>query len=104
MKNKSSETIVKAAIRHNKKIYTGYNHGECFGELPTGTAMGESEQGFITNEGRFVNRKEAFKIATKANQITALGGTPDNYTTSLISEDLQLNWLHTKDQQIEDLQ
>lgn len=104
MKNKSSERIVKAAIKHNKQIYTGYNHGECFGELPTGAVMKHSEQGFITNEGRFVNRKEAYRIATEANQITALGGTPTNYTTTLISEDLQLNWLHTKDQQISDIQ
>lgn len=104
MKNKVSEIIVKAAIKHNNKIYTGYNHGECFGELPTGAVMQDSKQGFVTNEGRFVNRKEAYKIATTAHQITALGGTPANYTTTLISEDLQLNWLHTKDQQILDLQ
>jgi hypothetical protein len=30
---------------------------------------GPSEQGFITNRGRFVNRVEAMKIARKANQL-----------------------------------
>lgn len=29
MKNKASEIIVKAAIKHNYKIYTGYTEEEC---------------------------------------------------------------------------
>ena len=42
-------------------------------------------QGFITNTGRFVNRKEAFHIAKEANQMIA-----DNLGSAecLISEDL----------------
>lgn len=41
-------------------------------------------QGFITNKGRFVNRKEAFKIALDAGQIDESAGVGGE----LFSEDL----------------
>ena len=41
-------------------------------------------QGFITNEGRFVNRKEAFRIALAAGQINESAGS----NGELFSEDL----------------
>lgn len=41
-------------------------------------------QGFITNEGRFVNRKEAFQIALAAGQIDESAGVD----RELFSEDL----------------
>ena len=41
-------------------------------------------QGFITNKGRFVNRKEAFKIALEAGQIDESNGVDGE----LFSEDL----------------
>lgn len=41
-------------------------------------------QGFITDEGKFVSRKEAFKIAQEANQIIEKQGKE----TELYSEDL----------------
>lgn len=41
-------------------------------------------QGFITNEGRFVNRKEAFRIALAAGQIDESAGS----NGELFSEDL----------------
>ena len=41
-------------------------------------------QGFITNKGRFVNRKEAFKIALDAGQIDETNGV----NRELFSEDL----------------
>lgn len=41
-------------------------------------------QGFLTSTGRFVNRKEAFFIATEANQIGCKTGTADE----LYTEDL----------------
>ena len=49
-------------------------------------ALLDYEQGFITNKGRFVNRKEAMKIARAQNQIMRLSGSsnPD----ILFSEDL----------------
>jgi len=42
------------------------------------------EQGFVTTRGRFVGRKEALEIATKAGQIIKKHGNP----TILFSEDL----------------
>lgn len=42
------------------------------------------EQGFITNNGRFVGRKEALAIATAAGQIITKHGNPDE----LFSEDV----------------
>ena len=44
------------------------------------------EQGFLTNKGRFVNRKEAMKIAKEQNQIIRLSGSPNS--DILFSEDL----------------
>lgn len=50
-----------------------------FGE----NAAGESEQGFITNKNRFVDRIEAMIIARAANQIIS-----DTSLSELYSEDL----------------
>ena len=44
----------------------------------------ETIQGFITNKGRFVNRKEAFQIALAAGQIDESAGVGGE----LFSEDL----------------
>lgn len=44
---------------------------------------GESEQGFVTNKNRFVNRSEAMDIARNANQIIS-----DTTFRELYSEDL----------------
>jgi len=41
-------------------------------------------QGFLTSAGRFVNRKEAWRIARNAGQIDDNGG----YERELFSEDL----------------
>ncbi len=44
---------------------------------------GESEQGFVTNKNRFVNRVEAMKIARDANQIIAETTFPELYSEDL---------------------
>lgn len=44
------------------------------------------EQGFLTNKGRFVGRKEAMKIAKAQNQVIRLSGSPN--PDILFSEDL----------------
>ena len=44
------------------------------------------EQGFLTNKGRFVGRKEAMKIAKAQNQVIRLSGSPNS--DILFSEDL----------------
>ena len=45
--------------------------------------VGEYEQGFLTSDNRFVDRKEAITIAKNAGQITH-----NNYLTQLHSEDI----------------
>lgn len=44
------------------------------------------EQGFLTNKGRFVSRKEAMEIAKAQNQVIRLSGSPNS--DILFSEDL----------------
>ena len=44
------------------------------------------EQGFLTNKGRFVDRKEAMEIAKAQNQVIRLSGSPN--IDILFSEDL----------------
>jgi hypothetical protein len=45
-----------------------------------------AEQGFIDQRGVFLNREEAFEVATAAGQIRQKTGKPDS--TELFSEDL----------------
>lgn len=44
----------------------------------------ETEQGFLTSDGRFVDRKEGFRIAEEAGQIVTKHGPED----TLFSEDM----------------
>ena len=93
-------TIVKAAIKYKDKIYTGFDHGECFIQMPSGHKGSEDvEQGFITDDGRFVDRKEAMKIARNAGQLIY-----DLGKETLISEDLHLYWLNQQEKRIVELQ
>lgn len=50
-----------------------------FGE----NCAGESEQGFVTNKNRFVNRVEAKAIAIAANQIISETTFPELYSEDL---------------------
>jgi len=45
-------------------------------------------QGFLTNKNRFVNRKEAYDIAYKADQIVGPNSNRANNDIELTSEDL----------------
>lgn len=49
-------------------------------------ALLDWEQGFLTNKGRFVDRKEAMEIAKEQGQIIRLSGSPNS--NILFSEDL----------------
>lgn len=49
-------------------------------------ALLDWEQGFLTNKGRFVDRKEAMEIAKAQNQVIRLSGSPN--IDILFSEDL----------------
>ena len=46
----------------------------------------DAEQGFIDQWGKFMNREEAFEVATAAGQIRQKTGNPDS--KELFSEDL----------------
>lgn len=78
--------IIAPAIKtKNGKIYISRNsHSEILMLYPNEFEL--AEQGFITSECKFVNRKEALKIAKKYNQIN--NKIVDN--DELYSEDLFL--------------
>ena len=74
------EFIICAAIRHEDtgKIYYGHRHNQCVdasnGELSWKLNQQEiskikREQGFITNENRFVDREEGLLIALANKQV-----------------------------------
>lgn len=44
---------------------------------------GESEQGFVTNKGRFVDRREAMHIAEAADQIISFTKSDELYSEDL---------------------
>lgn len=82
-------TLVDAAIRYpGGRTYTGKRHAICIAKAKkTGTHLRRDkfEQGFITDEHKFVNRDEAKAIAILSGQIS------EDHTGTLYSEDL---WPH----------
>lgn len=81
------ERIICAGVQlPSGTLSLGRRHAECMGAA---IASGEVErvtqdmQGFLTSEGRFVNRIEAMELARDAGQL--IGNTTRNY---LMSEDL----------------
>lgn len=62
--------ITSSALREKKsnKIYIGKRHCDCFVQRPKGELV-SAEQGFLTANGVFVNRKVALKIAKHYKQI-----------------------------------
>jgi hypothetical protein len=79
-------------------VVAGYRHGHCLWTMACLTGLrtatfaddgtGDHEQGFLTNHNRFVDRKEAYKIAYENDQIIGPNrGIPDN-EIGLTSEDL----------------
>ena len=75
-KNSNKEMIVESAM-----IATGDDHSECFNKIKKHRVI----QGFITDRGRFLNRKEALDVAKKAGQIVDKHRPYDQ----LLSEDLK---------------
>ena len=65
------EKIKSAAIRKNGVIYTGKSHWIIIEDISlTGMDLSEnSEEGFITEEEKFVDRCEGAKIAFESGQI-----------------------------------
>ena len=74
--------IIKAAIKHKGKIYTGLRHGlimENMRNKGVTAYITQEEQGFLTSSGKFVSRVEAAKIAFKAGQIKEYVYSLDSY-------------------------
>jgi len=82
------EKIVLAAIVFEGEIYVGRRHCEIVAYIVKRTGAkkvpGSCPQGFVTSEGRFVDREEAGKIAIASGQIEKL-----KYSTyQLFSEEI----------------
>jgi len=60
--------VVASAVRKDNVIYKGKTHADCFIQQPVGV-LRNAEQGFVTYNGKFVNRKQALKIARHYGQI-----------------------------------
>ena len=69
-----NEVIVCAAIKVEgiDLPICGVRHGDCFNTaklIKPDFYCKSEDQGFMTNFGRYVDRREAFKIAQRENQI-----------------------------------
>jgi len=80
-----NEEIKHAAVRTKEGwVFMGKQHADCHHAITNAgfnPCTKADSQGFVTNKGRYVDRKEGGAIAFKANQI-------DKPTSMLFSEDL----------------
>ena len=90
------ERIICAAIKivETGKVFYGHRHDQCLNSLngELSWTMNKQEiskvkkvQGFVTTEGRFVDRKEGLKIALENDQVI---DKTQNRGNDLYSEDL----------------
>jgi len=75
--------IEMAALRLNNQIYVGKTHAQCLVQEPKGV-LRCAEQGFVTKNNIFVDRKTGLEIAQYYNQIKTKHPPLDE----LLSEDL----------------
>lgn len=67
------EMIRKAAVKVDRHIYEDYRHSELMKHISkTVRDCKEVVQGFITTQGRFVDREEAARIALASGQVKEL--------------------------------
>ena len=79
------EFVRCAAIKLDAVLFMGKNHGECLEKLKAA-----SQQGFIADQysgSRFVDRKEALKIAVNAGQTIHKHRPKDVLLSEDLSED-----------------
>ena len=86
------EFILCASIMFEGKIVSARRHKDCYNLLEgllkvDAVTVGREAQGFLTSKGRFVDRKEGFKIA-KANDQIWHNMHDDRDEGKLTSEDL----------------
>ncbi len=72
------EMITAAAVRLGNDIVCGPTHSAVLSKIPEqpgveaetkAKMMARAEFGFLTTEGRFISREEAFKVASAAQQL-----------------------------------
>jgi hypothetical protein len=90
----SKEKIICAAIKlETGEIFYGHRHNNCIEAINSQLSWDlsrsqikkiEKEQGFVTSDGRFVDRQQAWKIAESAGQIIRQSGGKG----TLYSEDI----------------
>ena len=84
-------TACKMLINNNEVVLCGVRHGDIYNQLKqmgfTPNDFEELEQGFVTHEGIFLNRREALTHAISCGQICSRL-IHDNSFSELISEDL----------------
>jgi len=92
---KQKEIILCSAINYNNTIICGHRHGDCYIVLRNllniqeDDEPGRDQQGFLTSFNRFVDRKEAWKIAKENNQIQfGLKASENGDDSILVSENL----------------
>ena len=90
------EKIICAAVRFNNKVWMGHRHlyaleaqrdelSFFMNRQEMDAAQTMRDQGFVTSEGRYVSREEAWEIASNAGQII---DRPYQTPGTLYSEDL----------------
>jgi hypothetical protein len=90
------EKILCSAILYDGIVVPGRRHSDCYKVLSSLTGIGTDDprmskgdqQGFLTSEGRYVNRREAWAIAKAAGQIVYGLSSSDGEDAILISENL----------------
>lgn len=107
MIDNSKEYILCAAIRRKERkvcpqggnpyheglndilnIEIGFRHHDIFRRFGNEVSTSPHDQGFYTSKGRFVDRKEAMKIAYERGQVTRERAFINNEISKLFSEDL----------------
>ena len=79
--------IKEAAIMKDGVVYTGRRHNNILCDKSRPFAfLRDGEQGFVTDEGKFVTREEALVIALQCGQVTM--DKKHNPQDQLLSEDL----------------
>jgi hypothetical protein len=78
--------IVESAIRQDGKVYTGRRHPNIIHHMVQDcniTPPVRGEQGFVDDNGTFLDRKEAAQHAIDCGQIAALKWPPNLYSEDL---------------------
>ena len=75
--------IKEAAIRQDGIVYTGRRHHNIIWDNVGKVKFHNEEQGFVTDDGKFVDRIEGARIAIECGQIKELQWPPNLYSEDL---------------------